>query len=81
MKEDEKAITPRESIQLIESMINRAKDRFSENGHLYLLWGWVILICSIVHFILLEFIRYEKHYLIWMLTWVVVIYQIIYLVK
>lgn len=81
MEKNDKEISPGESIQLIESMINRAKDRFNENGHLYLLWGWTVLICSIGHFILLKYVRYEKHYLIWMLTWIVAIYQIIYLAK
>jgi len=74
-------MTPEKNLLLIESMINRAKDRFSENGHLYLLWGWVIFFCSIGHFILLNVLQYERHYMIWMVTWVVALYQIIYLAR
>jgi hypothetical protein len=44
--------SPQDSLHLIESMINKARNRFSENGHLYLLWGWVILVCSVVIIIL-----------------------------
>lgn len=76
--QDEK-LTGNESLQVIHAMINKAKNQFSENGHLYLLWGWFVLICSITHFILLHFLHYEKAYLIWMLTCVVLIYQIVYL--
>ncbi len=69
------------SMQLIESMINKAKNRFNENGHLYLLWGWTIFICSIASFISIYF--FEGNYIpyIWMATWVVVIYQTFYLIR
>jgi hypothetical protein len=78
---DENDISEAGSLQLIESMINKAKNQFDENGHLYLLWGWVVLFCSIAHFILLHFISYDKAYVVWFLTWGVVIYQVIYLSK
>ena len=70
-----------ESLPLIQAMINKAKDQFSENGHLYLLWGWVILVCSIGHFILIKYFLFENAAMIWMLTWVAVIYQFYYLWK
>ena len=35
----EEKMTEQESLRLIESMINTAKSQFSEDGHLYLLWG------------------------------------------
>ena len=72
-------LTHIESLTIIQAMINRAKDQFSENGHLYLLWGWVILICSIGHFVLMNFFHYMQASMIWMLTWVAVIYQMYYL--
>jgi hypothetical protein len=68
-------------LDLIESMINRAKNHFNENGHLYLLWGWVVFFCAIIQFVLLKWVRYEKHYMIWMVTSVVVLYQFFYLFK
>jgi len=74
-------ITGSESIQIIQNMINTAKNQFSENGFLYLLWGWVVFICSIGHFILLNVVKYEYHYMIWLLTWAAVIFQMFYLRK
>ena len=69
------------SLQLIESMINKAKNRFSENGTLYMLWGYTILLCSIGQFILSHYVSYNQSQYIWSLTWVVVIYQVVFLAK
>jgi hypothetical protein len=74
-------LTPAESLQLIDSMINKAQQRFSENGFLYLLWGWVILFCSIGHFLLLQFQWLKEPETIWATCWLAVLFQIIYLSK
>lgn len=79
--EKEPGFSHLEGLEIIQSMINRAKDKFSENGHLYLLWGWVVFICSVTQFILLNYTGFEKHYMVWMVTWLVVIYQIFYLAR
>src|SRR5436305_1330393 len=78
--EKETGFSHTESLALIESMINKATNRFNEDGFLYLLWGWVVLSCSVAEFILLR-IQYEKHYLVWLVTWIAVIYQIFFLQK
>ncbi len=77
----EETITQEESLAIIESMINKAKNRFSENGFLYLLWGWVILFCSLGQFILLYIVHYAQYYLVWTTTWLALIVQVIYLYK
>jgi len=77
----EKEFSPEQSLHVIQSMIEKARNQFSENGHLYLLWGWVVFVCSVAQFTLLKFFQYEKHYMVWMLTWLAVIYQFIYLAK
>ncbi len=70
-----------DSLQVIHSMIEKAKNQFSENGHLYLLWGWVVFICSVAQFVLLKFIHFEQHYYVWMVCWLAFIYQVFYLRK
>lgn len=70
-----------ESLSLISGMINNAKNRFSETGHLYLLWGFVIFTCCITQFIMLYFFKDNRAYYVWYSTWVVVIYQFYYLFK
>jgi hypothetical protein len=78
--EKETGFSHTESLALIESMINKATNRFNEDGFLYLLWGWVVLFCSVAEFILLR-VQYEKHYLVWIVTWIAVIYQIFFIRK
>jgi len=77
----EEKFTPEQSLELIGQMINKAKNKFGENGHLYLLWGWAILACSLAQFILAYYVKWEHHYLVWFLTWLVFIYQMIYLAR
>jgi len=79
MNENEKIMTEAESLSIISGMINRAKNRFSENGHLYLLWGWVVFACSIAHFLCIKFQWLVHPEIVWSATWLAVIYQIVFL--
>ncbi|MEO9020814.1 MAG: hypothetical protein ABI237_08895 [Ginsengibacter sp.] len=81
METEEVKMSEKESIELIASMINQAKNRVGETGKLYILWGWLILICCIIQFIGLHFFQYEKSYYVWFLTWLLLIYQIFFLSK
>lgn len=81
MENNENNFSPEESLRLIESMINKAKNRFGEDGQWYILWGWLVLICSVVEFISFHFFQYQKHYLVWSACWLMLLYQVYYLVK
>lgn len=70
--------SPQETLQLIESMINKAQNRFGENGVLYLLWGWVILGCSLLHYSMIRWTDIKNPELIWFTTLIAVAYQIFY---
>jgi hypothetical protein len=71
----------RQSLEVIESMINKAKNQFSENGTLYLLWGWWVFACSIIEFILINVMHYELHWIVWWSFILVLGYQFFYLRK
>ena len=73
--------SPQEALQLIESMINKAQNRFGENGTLYLLWGWVILACSLLHYSMMRWSDIKHPEMIWLVTWIAVAYQIFYLAR
>ena len=79
MNDDKKVMTEAESLSLIAGMINQAKNRFSENGHLYLLWGWVVFVCSIAHFVCITYNLLQHPEIVWSATWLAVIYQIVFL--
>jgi len=77
----EEDLSPQQSFAVIQSMIETAKNQFSEDGHLYLIWGWVIFFCSLAEFFMISIFYYRYHYMVWMLTWLAFIYQILYLIK
>ena len=71
----ENDFSPQQSLQLIESMINRAKDKYAEDGFMYLVWGWLVFGGSLMQFLLLHTFHYPKHYLVWLITIPAFIYQ------
>ena len=77
----ESPLTGAESLEVIQSMILKARNHINENGKLYLLWGWVILFCSLGFFILDKILHYKKPQMIWMTTGIAVIYMLVYLRK
>ncbi len=74
----EETLNERQSLAIIEEMINKAKNNFSESGTLFILWGVVIFLCSIINFVCAYFFDLHSYY-IWALTWPTAIYQIIYI--
>ena len=75
---EENRISERESLDLIASMVNKAKNSFSESGKLYIIWGWLIFLCCLVQFVALKFFNTNISY-IWFSTWILLIYQIFFL--
>jgi hypothetical protein len=74
--DEEKSLTEQESLALITSMINKAKCDYEETGVSALMWGTIVVFCS-----LLTFIGYYQDWswvgYIWFLTLIAVIPQII----
>jgi hypothetical protein len=81
MGNDEINMTEKESMELIASMINKAKNEVGETGWLYLLWGWLILFCCISQFVGIYFFHFDQIYFVWFLTWILLAYQFLYLSK
>ena len=77
----EESFNEKQSLELITGMINKAKNKFSESGTLYLVWGIAVLICSIAQFILGNVMGYQNAYYVWFFTWAVYIYQAIFLFR
>ena len=67
-KMEEKELTPQESMALIESMIGKARKRYSDNSFYFLFWGWIVLTASLTHFYLLTYTTFEHPYIGWSLT-------------
>lgn len=74
---NEETFSPEQSLKVIQSMLEKTKQDFSENSFYLLLWGWLIFIASISEYCLLVFFKYPQHYLVWNLMWVGAIVSVI----
>ena len=70
-------LSPQESLKLIQSMIDKTREGISGNAHYFLVWGWITFIACSGQFILKHIIGYEKHYQVWWLILVGVIFSIV----
>jgi len=75
MLEEDKPMTESESLALITAMINKAKCEYQDTGMSTLLWGGIITICSLVHFVGLM-LKIKGTSNVWLLTYVAVVAQV-----
>lgn len=80
MNEQETRMDERDSLALIASMINKAREVYHDTGISGILWGSVIAICSLVKLSELHF-GYRLPFDIYLLTFVAVIPQIIIAIR
>src|SRR4051794_38130378 len=48
---EEKQIQPNESLAIISSMIDNAKNKIADDGFLFIFWGGNVLISAMIHYI------------------------------
>jgi len=66
-----------QSLHLIQSMIEKAKQDVANNSFYLLLWGWLIFSAALLNFGLMRFTSFEQPYLAWNLVWIGAIASII----
>jgi hypothetical protein len=71
-------LSPQQSLQLIQSMIERTKTNIIENSFYFLLWGWMTFGAVLVQFLLKVVLGYRHHYLVWLITIVALIITILH---
>jgi len=74
----EENFSPQDSLRLIQSMITKTKQDISGNSIYFLVWGWITFIGCTGEFVLKHIYHYEKHYQVWGLTVVGIIFSIWY---
>lgn len=50
----EKNISPTESLEIINSMIDKAKNKLADDGFLIIFWGWLVFIAALTQYILIS---------------------------
>ena len=74
-----KELTKDESFALITDMIGQAKRNVAKGGSFhFLLWGWVVMLANIGHYLITIYDWYDHPYIVWVLTIPAAIASIIY---
>jgi hypothetical protein len=71
----EENFSPQESLRLIQSMISKTKQDISDSSIHFLVWGWITFIACIGQFVLKNIYHYDKHYLVWLLSIIGIIFS------
>jgi len=79
--EDNQKFSAEQSLHLIQSMNEKAKQDVANNSFYLLLWGWLIFSAALLNFGLMRFTSLEQPYLVWNLMWIGAIASIIKGVK
>ena len=68
MNQETENLSGNQSLEIITAMINTAKGDIGQSSFHFLLWGWVILIANLGHYLLQEVAHYEAPFLVWLIT-------------
>lgn len=74
---DKENFSTEQSLHLIQSMIEKAKQDVANNSFYLLLWGWLVFIAAILHFVLMKFTDFEQPWLAWNLMLIGVVASIV----
>jgi hypothetical protein len=59
---DDKTLTPRESLHIIDKAISNFKINYKESAQIFLLWGWMLSLASFSNFIVLTMLKNREAY-------------------
>ncbi len=79
--ENKKELSPKESLDIINNIIESTKVKVRKNAYYFLLWGWITLIACLLHYIFLKFSLIEKPHRAWWIVVVGIVMTIIYNLK
>jgi hypothetical protein len=77
----EEKFLPEESLQLIQTMIDKVKNTVADRSFYFLLWGWLVFIASLLQFVLKVLVKSSNHGAAWNLMFIGIIVSIFRNVK
>ena len=75
--EDNQNFSAEQSLQVIQSMIQKAKQDVVKNSFYFLLWGWLVFITALLNFVLMKFTDVKQPYIVWNIMWFGVVASIV----
>jgi hypothetical protein len=76
MDNNTESFSPEESLQIIQTMIDKAKDSVADKSFYFLLWGWLVFIGALLQYTLKVIVRTEAHYMAWNIMFLGIIISI-----
>jgi hypothetical protein len=67
---DKEVISPEESLRVIQSMIDKAKNSVADKSFYFLLWGWLIFIGALLQYTLKVIVRTDLHPAAWNIMYI-----------
>ncbi len=61
-------LTHEESLKTISHMINLSKNNVQHSSFYFLLWGWVVALAFLGHYILMVYVEFENPSVIWLIA-------------
>jgi hypothetical protein len=74
-------LSARESLLVIQSMIDKTRANLGDNSIYFLLWGWLVFIGCLLQYFLLVVIEYPKHYYAWLIIIIGIVFSIVHSIK
>ncbi len=65
--ENTEQLNPTESLNIIADAINKTKENIKDQSFYYILWGWIITVASLSHYLLINFTSFKQDYLPWLI--------------
>ena len=59
-------LNPEQSLQIINNMINAAKNKLADDGFFFIFWGWLVAIAAMFHYTVLK-MGFEWGYWVWII--------------
>lgn len=66
MNKDTDSLSGQDSLKLIEQMIGRARAEEKDSGKGWIIWGWLLFLASIIHYVLMR-VGIRQGSLVWQL--------------
>lgn len=74
-------LSARESLLVIQSMIDKTKTQLGHNTIYFLVWGWLVFFACLLQYFLLVIVQYRQHHYAWLLMIIGAIFSILYSVR
>lgn len=77
MEHQQESLGGRESFDIIQEMVEKAKGDLRESSFYILLWGWVVFTGSVIHYLLLTYSSVQHPELAWLVILVGIVGSVI----